>query len=886
MASSNNSNNPLGSYPGRSPFPGSESPSGTSSPVGSSPFAGSPFTARESGLLVPPSIQSPVPSFTPILGENGRQINTSPFSNSAGAAGGLINPSPFNGGAGGATIGTSTAPGAAGASGANTMEFQSIMRTLTTELNNFSRLLQNINRGGGAGGGGGGVGGVAGGQMTAQQAAAASRLRDPVTGKFTTPEALNRTLVQGGASGAPLNPGSSASPAGGPTIPPVTAPSTTAPLGPGGQPLPDDPNRNPNALRTARAGRHHIFSGSPVPTGPGRVHAGSMSPSQQAMLPAGTDYVQAPQVVVSGGSARQRGAVESANEIAQNVNAAYLQQQQAELEAGTGQINQGGRFQTLRNVAAGFFSQASGQTIRNRRRRAALGGQTAVDVPDAGDLAGVGGVGSRNQGVASGYVDAANQRNAAVNQAGANAGRGVAAGVAARKTVGAALNITGTKMSELTAGIPYIGGALSSIFAAAEGAGGYAELEFPMAQAALATGRRVVTSTKGRKRRFNDLSVYGISGELAQTLQTDFGVASGGRAINATAMGLIAQGLDASTAGRMSRGMGLMGAGFSRGPTDIGLGAMGLAGQLGITGVGLQAQFAEAFSNAGGNILGSGVGVTAGALAREAGVIARGQDERRGRRVPNRLRGVDALNMATQGIMGNIQASQNIGASVFGGSSLYDMMSFANAFTVSGSLRGARRMMEGETATETNKRLQGAFGEMATEFAMLGKFTEFQTTEFERRGGGGALSPKGVRRVAGKAAAATAASTRFSKRRIQTESGNLDTMYNNQDKILEVMEQNIQLQRQLLSSVSIDQIKDIAGAVMSINGVVVKSSATIASLLSQILNGVGSIISWFGGGGGPPPKPAPQQRSNRQKNLQPQGRRGQQRPPVSPIGSR
>ena len=873
MASSNNSNNPLGSYPGRSPFPGSVSPSGTSSPVGNSPFAGSPFTARESGLLVPPSIQSPVPSFTPILGENGRQINTSPFSNSAGAAGGLINPSPFNGGAGGATVGTSTAPGAAGASGANTMEFQSIMRTLTTELNNFSRLLQNINRGGGAGGGGGGAGGVAGGQMTAQQAAAASRLRDPVTGKFTTPDSLNRTLVQGGASGAPLSPGGAGGPASGPTIPPVTAPSTTRPLGPGGQPLPDDSNQNPNALRTARAGRHHVFSGSPVPTGPGRVHAGSMSPSQQAMLPSGVGYVQAPQAVIGGGSARQRGAVESANEIAQNVNAAYLQQQQAELEAGTGQINQGGRFQTLRNFAAGFFSEASGQTIRDRRRRRAFGGQTAVDVPDAGDLAGIGGVGSQNQGVASGYVDAANQRNAAVNQAGANASRGVTAGVFGRKAAKYLANITGTKMSELAAGIPYIGGALSSIFAAAEGAGGYSELEFPMAQAALATGRNVATSTRGRMARFTELSRFGISGELAQTLQTDFGVASGGRAIDGTAMGLIAQGLDASTAGRMSRGMGLMGAGFSRGPTSIGLGAMGLANTLGISGAGLQAQFAEAFSNAGGNILGSGVGFNANKLARETGRIQRG----------GRLRGVDALNMATQGVMGNIQASQNIGASVFGGSSLYDMMSFSNAFTISGSLRGARRMMEGETATETNARLQGAFGQMATEFAMLGKFTEFQTTEFERRGRGAGLSARGTRRRAGAAANATAGSTSFSKRRIQTESGNLDTMYANQDKIIEVMEQNILLQRQLLSSVDTQDIRDIASAVMSINGVVVQSSAKIAELLYQVVNGLGKIISWFGGGSAPPPKPANQRRSNKQKNLQPQGRSGQPRPPVNNI---
>ena len=878
MASSNNSNNPSGNYPGRSPFPGSESQSGTTRPVGSSPFGansnfGSSFAVRPSGLLVPPSMgdgggfQGGMPDFSSLMGGGN---NTNPFSNGNGA---IINPSPFNGGQGGSTVST----GAAGASGANTMEFQSIMRTLTTELQNFSRLLQNINRGGG--GGGGGVG-IAGGGMTAQQMAAQNRVRDPNTGRFA-PSGINRTIVQGGASGAPA---AAPSPTSGPTVPPVTAPSTATPLGPGGQPLPNNPDPNARELVTARAGRHHIFSGSPVPAGPGIVHSRSMSPSHQALMPGGVRYVQAPQEIIAGGDRAERGSVYAANRVAQNVNAAYLQQQQAELEAGTGSIgpqpvmgNQRlGNFMASRvgGFISGVFSRRTAGAIA-RRRAAAVNpqGVGTVDVPEVDDLASTGGVGSQNRGVAQGYNAAAAQRNAAVNQAGANASRGVAAGEFTRKRIADAMNITGTRMSELAAGIPYIGGALSSIFAAAEGAGEYAELEFPMAQAALATGRRVVTSTRGRKRRFNDLASYGIGGAMAQGMQTEFGLASGGRALGNISMGLIAQGLDASTAGRMMFGMGAMGGGFTTATQGVGM--MGLASQLGIQGVGLQAQFAEAFSGMGGNILSSGVGITAGMLAKETGVIQRGKGS-----VANRLRGVDAMNMAAQGIMGNVQSSQNIGATVFGGSSLYDMLSFSNAFAQTGSLRGARRMMEGETATETNARLQGAFGQMATEFAMLGKFTEFQTTEYERRGGEGSVVSAGVRSRAANAAAATRGSTKFSGRRVRTESGNLSTMYANQDKIIAVMEENIALQRQLLDSVDLQDIKDISNAVMSINKVVVNSSAKIAGLLSQVVNGLGSIISWFGGGSAPPKTPA-QTSQRRQQQLKGSRSSGQPRPPVS-----
>ena len=811
--------------------------------------------------------QGGMPDFSSLMGGGN---NTNPFNNGNGA---IINPSPFNGGQGGSTVST----GAAGASGANTMEFQSIMRTLTTELQNFSRLLQNINRGGG--GGGGGVG-VAGGGMTAQQMAAQNRTRDPNTGRFV-PSGINRTLVQGGPSGAPLGaaPGAS-NPVAGPAGTPGAAPA--APLGPGGTPPPPvDPQRN--RMIAQRAGQPAVFAGSPVPTGPGRVYAGALPPSQAQYFPTGTRYVQAPQQVVEGGNPDTRDAVQKANRMAQNVNAAYLEDQTAQLEQGTGSIGpqpvMGSR--RLGNLAAsrvggfisGVFSRRTAGAIA-RRRAASVNpqGVGTVDVPEVDDLASAGGVGNQNRGVAQGYNAAAAQRNAAVNQAGAGAGRGVTAGVATRKTVAAAMNITGTRMSELTAGIPYIGGALSSIFAAAEGAGEYAELEFPMAQAALSTGRNVVTSTRGRRRRFNDLASYGIGGAMAQGMQTEFGLASGGKALGNISMGLIAQGLDASTAGRMMYGMGAMGGGFTT--RTQGVGMMGLASQLGIQGVGLQAQFAEAFSGMGGNILSSGVGITAGMLAKETGVIQRGRGS-----VANRLRGVDAMNMAAQGIMGNVQSSQNIGATVFGGSSLYDMLSFSNAFAQTGSLRGARRMMEGETATETNARLQGAFGQMATEFAMLGKFTEFQTTEFERRGGEGSVVSGGVRARAANAAASTRGSTKFSGRRVRTESGNLSTMYANQDKIIQVMEENIALQRQLLDSVDTQDIKDISNAVMSINSVVVNSSAKIAGLLSQVVNGLGTVISWFGGGSTPAKTPA-QTRQRRQQQLKSSRSSGQPRPPV------
>jgi hypothetical protein len=240
--------------------------------------------------------------------------------------------------------------------------------------------------------------------------------------------------------------------------------------------------------------------------------------------------------------------------------------------------------------------------------------------------------------------------------------------------------------------------------------------------------------------------------------------------------------------------------------------------------------------------------------------------------------------MATQGVMGNIQASQNIGASVFGGSGLYDMMSFADAFEKTGSLRGARRMMESETAAQTNERLQGAFGGQVTEFAMLGKFTEFQTTEFERRRGGAGLNAGTTTQQAMANEFATQRSTAFSNRVITAEAGNLDTMYANQDKIITVLEQNVQLQRQLLDSVSGADLANISTAIMDINKVVVNSSAKIAGLLSQIINGVGKIITWFGGGSAPTPTSQNQTRQRQVRQLQ-NARRNQPPPPPATYQS-
>lgn len=749
---------------------------GPVAPMGQPSF--SQFAANPANLA--PGLFGPTP---PGFGNRqGFAPPVSPFTSTSGLGG---NPGMVGGGIG----------------GANTPELQNlrtVMRTITTELQGLARVIQQVNRGagvaGGAGGGvaggvGGGVAGGTGGLPGGVPGAIASsvRFRDTATGRFVSADqaGVTRTLnagavFSGGGAGV-----------GQPQVSRTGLPTAPSPFN-----VQDARNvmrsqADFNAYMGGRpAGERNTLSAMAQSDNPVIARA---AVNTQRQFP-GATYVNP-----DSNNATARLIARNFTENTLGASAA----QQMEDQPG-GYYGPGGR--PVANFVRGAFNRPGRMGQR-------------VTVPSAQDIMTELNIPNDRQGRAavSQYRRQLQNINQGVESNEAQFARGRAVGSAAAFVGKATLGISGASASQIASSIPFVGGLVSAPFQVAEGLAGQFGNEYAAAVArgsqglAVGSGRQNIEALYGLRR-------FGITADQAAAFGTEYGSITG-KEFGATQVGLMARGLAAGQVGQVEM-MGIMGAGFNARTTgggSFGLRAMGAAQGMGIQGVQSQLGFAQALASAGQGLLGQGAIVDVNRFMGGVRGIAAG----------GRVTGTDAITLQASGQSAIQSGTRGFLSSMFG--DLDQSLTFSRLLSQNGGdIAAAARAAEQETPQQRIAANIKRFGK-AGELGAITSFGANATTEFRRGAGAGGLGEaiEGVDITGG---------TQASSRVLGTQMKQVGIAYDNENKIIAVLEANNRLQEELMKAVTPEFIDGVSA-----------SLTTIASATTSILNFVVSNVMKYTG---------------------------------------
>lgn len=765
---------------------------GPVAPMGQPSF--SQFAANPANLA--PGLFGPTP---PGFGNRqGFAPPVSPFTSTSGLGG---NPGMVGGGIG----------------GANTPELQNlrtVMRTITTELQGLARVIQQVNRGagvaGGAGGVGGGVAGGMGGLPGGVPGAVASsvRFRDTATGRFVAGgggAGVVRTLGAGSMGGGVTGGGM----ANNNMIPAPVAPIGVAP--------------NQRAGYVTRPAGFYTRN-MPLNT-QGDTYGYQMPPHvREAMGISPEQYVQ-PQGQIflpDNPTQRQREAFQGATTNFERLVSGRQAYVEGNIPGGPQESDLPGRrpFFSGRAGAARYRSNAA--RLRNMAQNIEpidvdnlaleyAGGRPELVTPEIRSRA------ARTAGAAA-AARRSTEAVAAQNEAAAvSATRGSNTAAVAKFVGKATLGISGASASQIASSIPFVGGLVSAPFQVAEGLAGQFGNEYAAAVArgsqglAVGSGRQNIEALYGLRR-------FGITADQAAAFGTEYGSITG-REFGATQVGLMARGLAAGQVGQAEM-MGVMGVGFNARTTgggSFGLRAMGAAQGMGIQGVQSQLGFAQALASAGQGLLGQGAIVDVNRFMGGVRGIAAG----------GRVTGTDAITLQASGQSAIQSGTRGFLSSMFG--DLDQSLTFSRLLSQNGGdIAAAARAAEQETPQQRIAANIKRFGR-AGELGAITSFGANATTEFRRGAGAGGLGEaiEGVDITGG---------TQASSRVLGTQMKQVGIAYDNENKIIAVLEANNRLQEELMKAVTPEFIDGVSA-----------SLTTIASATTSILNFVVSNVMKYTG---------------------------------------
>lgn len=701
-----------------------------------------------------------------------------------------------------------------GIGGANTPELQNlrtVMRTITTELQGLARVIQQVNRGAGvAGGAGGGVAGGTGGLPGGVPGAVASsvRFRDAATGRFVAGGGgadVVRTLGAGSMGGGV---------AGGGMANNNMIPAPVAPIGVA-------PNQRAGYV-TRPAGFY--TRNMPLNT-QDKTYGYQMPPHiREAMGISPEQYVQ-PQGEIflsNNPTQRQREAFQGATTNFERLVSGRQAYVEGNIPGGPQESDLPGRrpFFSGRAGAARYRSNAA--RLRNMAQNIEpidvdnlaleyAGGRPELVTPEIRSRA------ARTAGAAA-AARRSTEAVAAQNEAAAvSATRGSNTAAVAKFVGKATLGISGASASQIASSIPFVGGLVSAPFQVAEGLAGQFGNEYAAAVArgsqglGVGSGRQNIEALYGLRR-------FGITADQAAAFGTEYGSITG-REFGATQVGLMARGLSAGQVGQAEM-MGVMGVGFNARTTgggSFGLRAMGAAQGMGIQGVQSQLGFAQALASAGQGLLGQGAIVDVNRFMGGVRGIAAG----------GRVTGTDAITLQASGQSAIQTGTRGFLSSMFG--DLDQSLTFSRLLSQNGGdIAAAARAAEQETPQQRIAANIQRFGK-AGELGAITTFGANATTEFRRgaRRGGLGKAIEGIDISGG---------TQASAQVLGTQMRQVGTAYDNQDKIIAVLEANNRLQEELMKAVTPEFIEGVS-----------TSLTTIASATTSILNFVVSKIMQYTG---------------------------------------
>ena len=663
------------------------------------------------------------------------------------------------------------AGGIGGASNLEMNNLKSVMKNITSELQKLAKVIQDVNKAAsGTGPGGVGMGGVSGAGVGA---GTGTRFRDPLTGRTMT-----AAEAQGGLQRVF---GQAAMMRGVSGVTPMSSLGGTGITG-----LPSAPL--PFYLQAASGGQGGgsnqlsvlAQSANPVIARAAQATQG-IHPSARYINPAITDGVGA----------------NYANTFKQQTLAAAAQQQM--LDQPGGYYGPGGRG-FFQNFARGLINRP-GQMGERVNIPSVDQIMTDLNMPNTRE----------NRASAERYKQELSSINqgVATNESQVATGRTVGRGIAyAAKT---ALGISGTSVSQLAGSIPFVGGLIAAPFQVAEGLAGQFGNEYSAAVARGAQGLGVGTGRANIESLYG-LRQFGITPEQATSFGTEYGGITG-RAFGANQVGLMARGLTASQVGQLEM-MNVMGVGFNaRGTGNFGLRAMGAAQGMGIQGAQSQFNFAQALSNAGQGLLGQGAIVDVNRFMGGVRGVAAG----------GRVTGTDAIGFQAYGQSAVQSASKGFLSSMFG--DLDQTLTFSRLITQSGGdIYKAALAGEQETPQERIKRNIDQFGQAGL-FGAMTTFGATATQEFRRgaKRGGLGKAVEGIDITGG-----TVASSRV----LGEQMKGVGTAYDNQDKILQVLSANQELQKKLMQAVTPEFIDGVSTSLTTIAEMSTKLLSTVIGFIA------------------------------------------------------